>query len=209
MTIEEYLAYTRNRMGSATYTDETEVFYEQLQSIVESSGIEEVYLVITNTCKSQCSTVYLENKKYIIWDLAYWSCIKEYLNTIEIFLSGNCECAYRLYNYHLYQMLRYRVNNKKARKALLEVEKGIFQKLNGVVLEYRKNNYKKKNIFDFLKFFAFIHELFHIKLDEDDTLRLSVLAEFNEYIQILQEEKDLWFSQKMHMQTLILQKNKY
>ena len=85
MTIIEYLKITRKREGPSSYSDETDIFYQQLQQITEDSGIEDIDLIITNTCKVQCSTVYLDNMKHIIWDLSYWGIIEDYLNSIELY----------------------------------------------------------------------------------------------------------------------------
>lgn len=196
MTIEEYLVLTRKRAGSASYTDESDAFYKQLKHMVEQVGLTDTYIIIINSCKAQCSTVYLNNEKYIIWDLSYWNFIEDYLTSIEIFLDNKYECAHLLYNYLLYRMLRYRVNDKIARKALLELEKKISTNLQTELPQNMNGTHNVKFYLEFLKLFTFMHELNHIRFKEDTEMRTAALADFDEYMKVINEEKHVWFSGK-------------
>lgn len=202
MTIIEYLKITRKREGPSSYSDETDIFYQQLQQITEDSGIEDIDLIITNTCKVQCSTVYLDNMKHIIWDLSYWGIIEDYLNSIELYLDNNQECAQLLYNFLLYRTLRYRVNDKQSRIALSKLEKQLALILSDRIPENINGFSNIKLYLDFFKLFTFIHELCHIQLKENEIIRLSALKEFDDYVQTIGKEKNLWFSHKSAYQDI-------
>lgn len=162
MTIEEYLSKTRICF-SVENCSEDEKLVSIFTEILQLEPDIDIEIIMIKSNKATCSTVKLNNKYYIVWDMRYWEMVYGYLVAVSMSDFGYNKSAQLLYTINVFSAVMLRLSDQDAYDAL----KATYLTLQEMCDKSFEEETEKKDIdighiFDFLKLFTFRHEMLHI-----------------------------------------------
>ena len=202
MTINDYLKHTRTLRTTNSTPNISDTLSKQFDNVLKQAGLKNTFLIIIDSYESQCSTVCIGENKYIIWDLSYWNYIENYL------IAANCNCdnkeqlSYNLYNFLVYKLLESRQKNATAKEALKKIYSDTFKDIFSSNPEDLHKVYDVSQTLDFFKLFVYLHEVNHLQLKENSLLKSIALDEIQNYLYLISENPEKWFTSYSDQGTL-------
>lgn len=189
MTIEEYLSKTRICF-SVENCSEDEKLVSIFTEILQLEPDIDIEIIMVKSSKATCSTVKLNNKYYIVWDMRYWEMVYGYLVAVCMSDFEYNKSAQLFYTINVFSAAMLRLKDQdaySASNATYETLKEMYE--NAFDEEAEKRDIDIGHIFDFLKLFTFRHEMLHILSNAKSKGFDFLKSVFSEYKLLIKEQE--------------------